>query len=107
MNPFARSAQAISKGLCALIKKHQEIGSIELETISGRPDNTTLRQEQILVLTSFADRHLTFPDTGSLAAIQTRNPAAFGRLLIVLEGTHRWSLPSVALCYMFTLARPL
>ena len=74
--------------LCALIKKRQATSSVEDKTTSCPPKKTRMILDHILDQISFADRHLSFPDTGSLTAIQPRNPAAFRRLLVVLEDTH-------------------
>ena len=71
------------KVLCA-IKKRQETSSVEDKKISSRPKQTRVSMDQIVDQISYAERHVTFPDTSSLAAKQPRNPAAFRRLFIVL-----------------------
>ena len=71
--------------LYALVKKLPETGSVEDKSSSGRPKNKTMTLDRILVQTSLADVHLTSLDTGSSAAVQPRNHAAFRRHLAVLQ----------------------
>ena len=47
------------KAMCAIVTKHNDTGSVQDLSRSGRPKKTTVRQDRRLVRASLADRRLT------------------------------------------------
>ena len=47
------------KTVCAIVTKHNDTGSVQDLSRSGRPKKTTVRQDRLLVRASLADRRLT------------------------------------------------
>ena len=47
------------KTVCAIVTKHNDAGSVQDLSRSGRPKKTTVRQDRLLVRASLADRRIT------------------------------------------------